>query len=135
MLASVLILVSAIIIGLQGLAHLVVTYVGPKLLPRDPSTVESMKQTSIVLSRDLNTWSAWIGFNASHSIGAILYATAFGYLSTIQSEIFFASLYLQVVGLLTLCSLLVIAKLHWFRGPLVGILMSLLLYVTGLALA
>ena len=33
-----------------------------------------MKQTSPVLTKDTTVWDAWVGFNASHSIGAMLVA-------------------------------------------------------------
>ena len=129
---SVLVLLSAIIIGLLGLTHLIFTFVGPRLLPRDTSVIDAMKNTSPVLTQETTIWKAWLGFNASHSLGAILFASCFGYLATQQSSIFFSSLFLQLLGLAILIALLVLAKLFWFRTPLIGIALSLTFYAAGI---
>ena len=134
MLPTILIALSATITGLLGLAHLIFTYFGQRLLPRDPSTIESMKQTSPVLTDETTVWRAWLGFNASHSIGALLYAFTFSHLAIQQPSVFFSSTFLQVLGLATLVVLLVLAKLYWFRSPLIGIAVSLLLYIAGISI-
>ena len=69
MLASLAMFASAVIIGTLGSVHLVYTFVGVKLHPRDPRLIRRMQQTSMVLTRDTSVWRAWIGFNA---IGGVL---------------------------------------------------------------
>jgi hypothetical protein len=34
-------------------------------------------------------WKAWVGFNASHSYGAILFGLVYGYLASMSSEVVF----------------------------------------------
>lgn len=64
---NVLMAASAAIVGLLGLVHLVLTYRGPKLLPRDPAVREAMEGTHPVISRETTYWKAWVGFNARRS--------------------------------------------------------------------
>jgi hypothetical protein len=128
---AVLVFASASIIGLLGVAHLVLTYVGPKLLPRDPAVQRAMEQTSPVISRRLTFWSAWIGFNVSHSLGAMLFGLLYGYLAVAHAELLFRSAFLQGVGLLTVGSYALLAHRYWFRGPLIGSTLAGLLFVAG----
>jgi hypothetical protein len=72
-LAPFLIAASAAIILLLGLLHLLYTFRGSKLHPRDPELAERMREISPVISRETTMWKAWIGFNASHAYGATLF--------------------------------------------------------------
>ena len=96
---TVLMLASAAIILVLGCVHLLYTFFGPKLLPRDPGVIASMKATTLVITRETSVWNAWIGFNASHSMAAILFGLVFGYLALVHPALLFGSTYLQLVGL------------------------------------
>lgn len=135
MLAQIFMVSSAGIILVLGLLHLAYTYVGDKLHPRDSDLLDRMKATSPVISRRTNMWKAWVGFNASHSVGAILFGTMFGYLAVQQPTLLFQSYFLGVSGLATLGAYLVMAKLYWFTRPLQGILLAFLAYVAAFFLA
>ncbi len=80
-------------------------------------------------------WKAWVGFNASHSLGAILFGAVFSYLALEQPGLLFHSYFLGAAGLVTLCAYLAMAKLYWFKRPLQGISLALLLYVAGFVAA
>jgi hypothetical protein len=73
--SSSLVAAGAAIILLLGLMHLLYTFYGPKLLPRDPELQMRMQEISLVISRQTTMWKAWVGFNTSHShgYGAILF--------------------------------------------------------------
>lgn len=103
MLSQILTVISAGIIMLLGLAHLAYTYYGDKLYPRDTDLLARLKTTSPVISRQTSMWNAWIGFNASHSLGAILFGAVFGYLALQQPMLFFHSYFLEFTGLFTAC--------------------------------
>jgi len=64
---------SAAILMFLGLAHLLFTFYGPKLQPRDRDLIARMQETNLVLTSEASMWKAWIGFNASHSLGVILF--------------------------------------------------------------
>jgi hypothetical protein len=132
MTADFAVLLSAIIVGLLGTGHLVLTYVGPKLLPRDRALQPAMDAVAPVITAQTTIWRCWIGFNASHSLGAILFGLVFGYLALEPSRLFYSSGYLQAVGAVVLLSYVVLARRYWFLTPLAGLSLALLLYVGGL---
>jgi hypothetical protein len=127
--------ISAGIILSLGLLHLVYTYFGEKLHPRDTDLLARLKTTSPVISRQTSVWKAWIGFNASHSLGAILFGAVFGYLALQHPMLLFHSYFLGFTGLIVLGAYLAMAKLYWFIRPLQGISMAFLCYVGGFFLA
>jgi hypothetical protein len=132
---SALVAVSAGIILLLGLVHLFYTFRGPKLTPRDPALRESMSQVSPVLTRQTTMWKAWVGFNASHSLGAILFGLVYGYLAIAHPGFLFGSPFLLTVGLAMLLAYVVLAKLYWFSIPFMGIGTATALYIAAVAWA
>lgn len=131
-LPSALIAASAAIILLLGLAHLLFTFSGPKLMPRDRALQARMQEVAPVISRETTIWKAWVGFNASHSFGAIMFGAIYGYLSLVHAAFLFRSTFLLSLGLLLLCGYLFLGKRYWFRVPFRGILVALALYVLAL---
>lgn len=132
---NLLITTSAGIVGVFGAAHLILTYRGPKLLPRDRSVKEGMEATSMVITSQTSLWRAWIGFNASHSLGLIFFGLVYGYLAITQPALLAETAFLRILGVVVLLSYVVLAKLYWFITPLAGISLSLVLYVVGILLA
>ena len=130
-----LIVISGSVVALLGLGHLILTYHGPKLLPRDRDLVARMKEVQLVITPQTTLWRAWIGFNVSHSLGAILFGIVYAYLAVAHPEVLFGSMPLQLFGLVFLCWFLVLAKLYWFSSPLIGVGISLACYVAGMTLA
>ena len=127
-----LIAASAAILLFLGLVHLLFTFYGPKLLPQDRALITRMQETSLVLTQETNMWKAWIGFNASHSLGAILFGAVYGYLSLAHGAFLFQSTYLLSLGLILLFFYLSLAKRYWFSVPFLGILLSTVLYIVAL---
>ena len=130
--ASILIAASAAIIFLLGLVHLIYTFHGSKLDPRDAELKAKLMTVSPVISRETTMWRAWIGFNASHSYGAILFGAVYGYLAILHSAFLFQSWFLLAVGLLLLVGYAVLGKLYWFSIPFRGIVLAAVLYCLGL---
>src|ERR1700678_394762 len=133
--ARILMVLSASIIFTLGVFHLVYTFRGPLLTPRDPALQVSMSQISPVITKETTMWRAWMGFNASHSMGLILFGLVFGFLALAHHQLLFRSPFLLVVGLGMLGGLVVLCKLYFFSGPLVGMSISLGCYVASIALS
>ncbi len=133
--SEILMIISAAIIALLGFAHLLLTFWGPKLLPRDRTLKAAMEEVHPVITTQTTMWRAWVGFNASHSMGAMLFGFVYGYLAMAHGEILFQSLPLQVLGLVMLSGYLVLAKAYWFITPLAGISLSLICYVVSIGLS
>ncbi len=130
-----LMLISSVIIFLLGCVHLLYTFWGPKLLPRDPQLISFMQTTALVITKETTVWKAWIGFNASHSMGAMLFGLIYAHLSLMQPALLFTSVFLQIVGALMLVGFLILAWLFWFSVPFVGVAIALVAYLSGLFLA
>jgi hypothetical protein len=126
---------SAAIILLLGLVHLLYTFHGPKLTPRDRELQARMQQASPVITRQTTMWKAWVGFNASHSFGAILFGAVYGYLSLLHSAFLFQSKFLLSIGLVLLLGYVFLGKRYWFSIPLRGILLATVSYALGLLVA
>jgi hypothetical protein len=94
MLARALMIMSAAIPLVLGIIHLAYTLVGRQLTPRPPLQI-AMSQVPLMLTRQTTMWRAWIGFNASHSMGAILFGLVYGYLAFGHAELVFQSVFLQ----------------------------------------
>jgi hypothetical protein len=85
-----------------------------------------------VITRETTMWRAWVGFNASHSYGAILFGAVYGYLSLAHSAFLFRSTSLLSLGLLLLGGYAFLGKRYWFSVPFRGILLATVFYVLGL---
>src|SRR5215813_1759348 len=133
--AKILMVLSASIIFTLGVVHLVSTFWGPMLTPRDPALQVSMSQIAPVITNETTMWRCWVGFNASHSMGLILFGLVFGFLALAHGQLLFRSPFLLVVGLAMLGGLVVLCEVYFFSGPLTGISISLACYVASIALS
>ena len=131
-LAPSLIAASTAILLLLGLIHLVYTFRGTKLHPRDAALLARLKEVSPVITRETTMWKAWVGFNASHSYGAMLFGLVYGYLALVHAAFLFQSTFLLLIGLLFLAGYALLGKVYWFSVPFRGIVLSASLYVAAL---
>ena len=131
-LAPLLVAGSAGIVLALGLIHLWYTFRGVKLHPRDTKLVAAMQQVSPVLTRQTTMWKCWIGFNASHSLGAMLFGAVYGYLALREGAFLFQSWYLMLVGLATLGGYAFLGRTYWFSVPFRCIVLAMVLYGAAL---
>jgi hypothetical protein len=132
---SVLFALSAAIIALLGFFHLYYTLASNKFDPRDAELKERLESVSPVLTGKTTMWKAWIGFNISHSLGALLFGVIYGYLAVFRLAVLQGSLFLLITGAFFLIAYLVLGKVYWFSTPFRGVALALLLYVTGVVFA
>jgi hypothetical protein len=134
-LARILIAASSVIMAALGGIHLLYTFRGNKLAPRDAAVQAGMSTTQLMLTSETTVWRAWLGFNASHSICALFFGLVFGFLAVSQPELMFRSTYLQLLGLAVLVAFVVLARLYWFSIPLIGVSIALACYLAGVLAA
>ena len=135
MAAKLLMILSASIVLTLGVVHLIYTFWGPSLTPRDPALQISMSQISPVITKETTMWQCWVGFNASHSMGLSLFGLVFGFLALAHDQLLFQSPFLLVVGLAMLGGFVVLSKVYFFSAPFTGISISLACYVASIALS
>ena len=124
------------IFGALGTLHLLYTFFTPKFDPRDAAVAEAMKGTSPRITRATTMWKCWIGFNASHSLGAMAFAAVYLILAVRHPQLLSDSPAFLVLALVNALAYLVLACKYWFRIPLTGIAIATACFAiaTGMAL-
>ena len=133
--AYLLIAASAAVLGSLGCVHLLYTYRGNKLDPRDAAVREAMERAHPVITRQTTVWRATKGFNASHSLGIIAFALAYGYMALWRPDVLGGSLFLTGLGMAVLLAYLVLARRYFFSIPFRGVALACALYASGWVLA
>ena len=132
--AQILLIMGASIFGILGAIHLFYTFFTNKFDAHDSSVTEAMKSSSPVLTKETTVWKAWIGFNASHSLGAMLVAAVYIPLTTSYFQIIQQSLWFSILPVILGLSYLVLARKYWFRIPFFGVLIATLCFVVAAVL-
>lgn len=135
MLAQHLMLIAAGIVLAMGSGHMVLTFFSRAFFPRDETLKEKMQSTAARFNTRMQMWNAWIGFNASHSMGPMLFGLIYGYLSLMHPEFLLSSQFLMWLGAAALAFYLFLAMRYWFYLPLIGITVSLSFYIAGMLTA
>ena len=118
-----------------GIAHALATPLTPEeakgLSPRDPAYRQAMSKETVLLTRRTNLWQAWVGFNLSHSLGAVLFGAVILVVGR-SAATFRASSSVFVPFAVVVSGLyLIIGMRYWFRTPIVGITISCVLFVAS----
>ncbi len=89
-----------------------------RLVPDDPALIAAMAGSRVRLAGDAtDMWRAWIGFNLSHSLGALLFgATAIAWPGIAAGHVLLAWLPAVVAAVY-----LTIGLRYWFKVPNAGI--------------
>lgn len=132
MVAKILITLSASLVLTLGVLHLVYTFYGPKLTPRDPALQTRMSEVSPVIASETTMWRCWVGFNATHSMGLVLFGLIYGYLALVHGELLFRSPFLLVVGFAMVAGVLAVSRIYFFSIPAAGLAISLICYVASI---
>ena len=133
--ASLLVTASAAIALVLGLLHLFHTFTGTGLQPRDAGLMEAMQRSPPRITRQTTMWRAWIGFNASHSLGLVLFALIYGYLALAAPALLFSSIFLRAVGFALLLGYVFLSHRYFFRVPLRSVLVAAATYAAGIIVA
>lgn len=124
MIAQTLWIAGSLIYLLLGSAHLFYTFFTRKFLAKNPDAVVAMQNTHPLLTRKTTMWKAWVGFNGSHSLGAIYLGIINLILAGQYFHILEKSGSLLSLTFLTSLFYLFLAKKYWFNVPLNGIVLA-----------
>jgi len=113
-----------------GTMHLLYTFFTNKFSSRNKTLDEEMKRSFPVLTKATTMWKAWMGFNASHSSGAMYIGiinlfVAIQYTSILENSLF---LFLNII---TVLFYLWLGKKYWFKTPFTGVLISTVCFITA----
>ena len=103
-----------------------------RLVPGDPALVAAMAGSRVRLAGDAtDMWRAWIGFNLSHSLGALLFgAAAIAWPVIAAGHALLAWLPAAVAAVY-----LTISLCCWFRAPNAGIAAATAAFAAAAGLA
>jgi hypothetical protein len=132
--SQVLFIIGASIFDLLGFIHIICTFFTDKFNAYNPYVTQTMKSTSPKITKETTIFRAWVGFNASHSLGAIFFAAiyiplAYSHIQFITHNSWFAVLP-SIIGF----SYLFLAKYYWFKIPFFGFLLSTACFVSAFVL-
>jgi len=137
-LSRLLFLAGALPFVVLGLAHAMATPRTPTqakgLSPRDPALREAMVRDTVLMTRRVNMWLAWVGFNLSHSLGAVLFGVVVVLIGRSQATFEAQGAVFLPLATLVSATYLVLGIRYWFRAPIVGITLSALCFVASWAL-
>ena len=112
--------------GVHGVLTLRDTRKPIALSPTDPKLREAMAESGLLVSGRMNLWLAWIGFNLSHSLGAVLFGVVLVRVGRSEAEFARQAGLFLPLGLVTSFAYLWLAVKYWFRAPALGIGLSVL---------
>lgn len=129
--AYILYIIGFSIFGLLGSAHLLYMFFSNKFEAYDSSVTQSMKETSLILTKETTLWKAWVGFNASHSIGVMFIAIIYTTLALKYFDVIEQSLLLSLLPILIGLSYLILAKKYWFSSHFIRISIATMCFIAA----
>lgn len=129
---AILIALAGLLMAALGSIHLLYTLRGQRLDPVDHTLIVAMRRTPMHITRETDMWRAWLGFNASHSLGVIGFGTMLAGLAVSDAQLFSGHPLLAIWALAIVAGYLWIARVCWFSVPRRGLLTALCLLAAGL---
>lgn len=116
---------------LFGTLHLLYTFFSNKFSSRNKNLIHEMQVSYPNLTKETTMWKAWIGFNASHSSGAMFIGIINMYLVHQYFMILANDPFFWLFNILTVSFYWWLAKRYWFKIPFIGISITLLCYLAA----
>jgi hypothetical protein len=98
------------------------------LSPGDPALAEVMARTRLVLTRRTDMWRTWVGFNLSHSLGAVLFGTVVVLAGRNAASFGSNAAVFLPFAVIVSAAYLGLGLVYWFRTPITGIAIALVLF-------
>lgn len=134
MVAKILWLAGSSIFLILGTLHLYYTFFTNKFNARNKSVITDMNNTSPILTKETTMWNAWIGFNASHSAGAIFFGIINMLLAAQNFSVLQKSAPITLLDIVTVIFYCWLGKKYWFRVPFTGIMVAAGCFITAAVL-
>ena len=128
MMIAALLVIAGLVYVVLGLLHAIFTLLDERkprrLAPDDPAVITAMQSSKLRLSRGATTmWQAWISFNLTHSLAAILLGTAC-FIVAAQLAMFVFSPW-ALLALAAISGVFALIGLrYWFGVPRAGALLA-----------
>ena len=134
-LSRYLFLAGGLILALLGVAHATLTprYIGhvTGLSPSDPQLATAMSRTHIRLTRRVDMWAAWVGFNYSHSLGLIVLGGLVLLIGRNASSFIGEATVFVPFAFAASAIYLLLGVRYWFRTPIIGAALCCVLFFSS----
>lgn len=113
-----------------GTIHLLYTFFTNKFSCRNQLLQAEMEKAFMVLTRQTTIWKAWMGFNASHSMGVIY----IGIVNLVAAVWYFGIVARPAFMLLNIIVILFygwLARKYWFSIPFKGLLVTAICFLVA----
>ncbi|HVX89109.1 MAG TPA: hypothetical protein VG940_09295 [Gemmatimonadales bacterium] len=134
-LGRLLFLVGGVPFVVLGLLHAKYTPVRVEdrngLSPRDEGVARAMADTSPRLTDRTDLWRAWVGFNYSHSLGAVLLGLMVWMVGRSEPSYHADAALAVPIAIVVATSYLVLGIKYWFRTPVLGISVGLACFLAA----
>ena len=129
MLKQILLITGSSVFLLLGLVHLYYTFINNRFKAKDATITEGMKNTHPLLTRRTTMWKAWMGFNGSHSLGAIFFGCINLILSIQYYPVIATSTLISMLNIVMCLCYLALGFKYWFKIPITGIAIATACYI------
>ncbi len=104
------------------------------LSPRDSALREAMARETVLLTQRTTLWLAWVGFNFSHSLGAVIFGVVVLLVGRSQASFQDQAGVFLPFAVLVCAIYFLLAIRYWFRTPIVVIALAGVCFITSWAL-
>ena len=125
-----------VLLGALHLLYTIKDHKNPRMLaPRSEDLLTKLKAEPLGLTSQTTMWRAWLGFNISHSAGAIFIGLIYLYFAAVEYEVFLQLKPIMAAAPLIAGAYMWMAKTYWFSKPFQGLVVSAVCFTAGFILA
>jgi hypothetical protein len=115
-----------LVLGTAHAIHTPLTLDGIRgLSPRSADLRRAMAQDPLTITRRTNVWLAWVGFNFSHSLGAVMFGAVVLLVGRSAASFEAQAVVFLPFAVAVSALYLVLGVRYWFRTPIAGIAFAL----------
>jgi len=135
MITQILFGLGAIPLAALGTVHLFFTLKDNRrpryIVPVSDTLITLMKNEKLRLTSEGDMWRAWIGFNISHSMAVMMVGWAYLYIVLRYPDALITDPILLWTAPFLASVFALLSKRFWFSKPLIGSLLSAVLFLVG----
>lgn len=133
--SQILIVLGAIPFVVLGSLHAVFTALDMRnprrLVPQDAAVSDAMARTTLRLAPSRTVWRAWVGFNLSHSLGAVVFGLLYLLLAVLEYDVLTDRPVLVYLAVMIGVAYMTLSVKYWFIVPTVGTGLGTLCFLLG----
>lgn len=135
MTSQILIILGAIPFLVLGSLHAVFTALDmrnpQRLVPKDPAVSDAMADSIVRMAPATTMWRAWVGFNLSHSLGAVVFGLIYLLLAVLEFDVLLLRPVFVYLAVMIGAAYVTMSVKYWFIVPTVGAGLGTLCFLLG----